>query len=638
MSSAPIPAGVSTSTDFTVNADGQSVGLFDAGQNGWGKRVSFGLFSMSGGPVTVSITVGFAFTAAKLAPASLGSGQTLAFTLAQPGDVSLILDDDYQGRTLHLFAQAPDTNVPSPSDPNVLFYGPGLHVSTGAPIFVGTGKTLYLAPGAVLQARVRVENATGATVRGRGVLLSNFNPTGGGYDNVAIAVSRSKNVRIEGITTNRSVVGWTGFISESSGITVSDYHVVSPTYASTDGFDINNSHDVTFDDVFIRACDDAVSIKGYAPEGGYNRLSNPAIASPNYNITVQNAQLWADANNAIVVGEETIASRYEHILFHNIDVLYNFDDRDHADQLNDRAAMTVLMFNATQMSDITFDDIRVENAKRLINLDIRNSLWFDSLLGNLGWAGGISGVTFSNIVSTSPGSNQIRMSGWDGSHKIDAVKLQNVSINGAAVVGVTDPHLTLNSLVTNVSAISPSGTQVFNGPVNIAAADDWTATRYDAAHDYTPQQGNQGWRYRVWRAGVGTTPMTWNTTEGRWRGTGSWDAVWTAGAETLMHPDGDQILLEWVAPRAGTITITGQLRKWDTGGGDGVTASIWKNDTTNFWPGGGAWQTIAAGDGTGVAVNSTLAVAAGDVLSFRVDGRATPNNDSTAWTPRITYQ
>lgn len=642
VSSQPVPAGVAASADFTVSAGGQAVGVYDAGVSAWGSHVGFGRFDLTGGPVSVSVTVGFAFSTASLVPSSLGltpvrSGQTLTFSLAGPADVSLVLDGDYQGRTLHLFAQAPETNVPSPTDPNVIYFGPGLHESTGAPVFVGSGKTLYLAPGAVLKARVRIQNANGATVRGHGVLLSNYTPPADAYDNVAIAVWKSQNVSISGITTNRAIVGWTGFISESSSVNVTDYHVVSPTYASTDGFDINNSHDVTFDDVFIRSCDDAVSIKGYAPEGGYNRLSNPALATPNYNITYQNSQLWADANNAIVVGEETIASRFEHIVFRNIDVLYNFDDRDHPDQLTDRAALTVMMFNATQMTDITFDQIRVENAKRLINVDIRNSLWFDSLLGNLGWPGKISGVTFSNITSTSPGSNQIRMSGWDGSHLIDGVTLKNIVINGAPVTGPADAHLLVNSLAKNISIVSTAGTQLVSGPIHIAPADDWTASRYDAAHDYTPQQGNQGWNYRVWKAGVGTTAMTWNTSEGRWRGTGSWDAVWTAGTQALMHPDGDQILLEWTAPRSGTVGITGQVRKWDTGGGDGVNVSIWKN-AAGLWPAGGGWQTIAGGDGTGIAINTTTAVAAGDVLSFRVDGRATTNNDTTAWTPRIVYQ
>ncbi|MFK4788195.1 glycosyl hydrolase family 28 protein [Microbacterium sp. ZW T5_56] len=642
--SAPaIPSGVATSSDFTVTAAGQAVGLFDAGQNGWGKHVSFGRFDMTGGPVTVSVTVGFAFTTAKLVPASLGlvparSGQTLTFTLDQPRDVTLVLDDDYQGRTLHLFAQAPEVNPPSPTDPNVIYYGPGLHVQTGAPVFVPSGKTLYLAPGAVLRARIRIENATGATVRGHGVLLSDYSATTGGYDDVAIAVSRSQNVAISGITTNRSVVGWTGFISESSDVRVSDYHVVSPTYASTDGFDINNSNHVTFQDVFIRACDDAVSIKGYAPQGGYDRLANPATATPNHDISYVDSQLWSDANNAIVVGEETIAARYEHITFRNIDVLQSFDDRDHPDQLTDRAALTVLMFNATSMSDIVFDDIRVEHAKRLINVDIRNSLWFDSLLGNLGWPGSISGVTFSNITSTSPGSNEIRMIGWDAARRIDGVQLKNVKINGTPVASASDPHLRINSLVTNLSFVTATGTVTVNGPIGIAPAEDWTAARYDAAHDYTPQQGNQGWNYRVWKAGVGTQQMTWSTSEGRWRGMGSWDALWTSGSQTLMHPDGDQILMEWTAPRAGTVSITGQVRKWDTSGGDGITASIWKNGTTTLWPVGGGWQTIAASDGVGVATNTAVTVAAGDVISFRVDGRATTNNDTTAWTPRITYQ
>ncbi|GAT74983.1 putative extracellular serine protease [Microbacterium sp. HM58-2] len=597
---------------------------------------------MSGGPVTVTVSVGFSFSTAKIVPASLGltatkSGSTVTFTLANPSNASLVFDGNYQGRTLHLFAQAPETNVPSPLDPNVIYFGPGLHTYTGNAIEPANGQTIYLAPGAVLRGRIRVDNKSNVTVRGRGVLLSDFTPTGPA-DNVAIAVAHSQNVTITGITTNRAIAGWTGFITESSYVTVSDYHVVSPFYASTDGFDINNNQHIVFDRVFIRSCDDAVSIKGYQPAGGWNRLFNPANATPNSDIVYKNSQLWADANNAIVVGEETIAASYSGIRFQNIDILYNYDDRDHPDQLTDRAALTVLMLNATDISDVVFDNIRVENAKRLINVDIRNSYWFGSLLGNLGWAGSIHGITFSNITSTSPGSNEIRMFGWDGDRKIDNVTLQNVSINGAYVTSAADSHLKLNSLATNVHIVSPSGSVTTNGPIGVTQAEDWTANRYNAEHDYTPQQPNRGWNYRSWKAGVGTSTMTWNVTEGRWRGTASWDSIWVNGGYTLMHPDGNQILLEWTAPRAGTIDITGTVRKWDVGGGDGVTASIWKNSTSNFWPGGGAWKVIAATDSVGYSTNATVTVAAGDVISFRVDGRATTNNDSTMWTPTITYR
>ncbi len=313
VTSAAVPSGVASSADFTVTAAGVPVGLFDAGENAWGSPISFGSFQMSGGTATIDVTVAFSFASAAVVPASAGiastrSGDTLTFALDGPQDVSIVFDGDYQGRTLHLFAQAPDPDAPSDGDRGVRYFGPGLHEITGDPVFVGSDETLYLAAGAVLRGRVRIQNADGAAIRGRGVLLNDTSPSGG-YDDVAIAISHSSNVIVDGITTNRSLVGWTGFISESSNVTVTDYHVVSPTYASTDGFDINNCSNVLFDDVFIRSCDDAVSIKGYAPEGGYKPLSEPASATAIHDIVYRNSQLWADANNGIVVGEETIAAR-----------------------------------------------------------------------------------------------------------------------------------------------------------------------------------------------------------------------------------------------------------------------------------------------------------------------------------------
>ncbi|SEM68132.1 Glycosyl hydrolases family 28 [Nonomuraea pusilla] len=641
----PVPAGARASGDFTVTANGVGAGVYDAGVNSWGNHVSFSTFDFSRGPVTVAITVGFGFSGFSLLPASppvraTATGRTITFTLAGPANLSLVLDGDYQGRVLHLFAQAPESDVPSPTDPGVVFFPPGYHARTGSPIIIGSGQTLYLAPGAVLNARVRVQNATGARIMGHGVLMTDYRhtPSGRDDDDVTLAVSKSSDVTIDGVIANRSVASWTGFISRSSDVRVTNYHVVSPAYASTDAFDIVSSHDVTFDGVFVRCADDTVSIKGFTPNG-YDPLANPADSPAIHNITYRNAQLWSDANNAMVVGEETLAASYSAITFDDIDVLYSFDDAGHPDALTDRAAMTVLMLNGTDMRDITFSDIRVNQAKRLIDLTVRNSVWFGSQLGNQTWPGTIHGVTFRNVTSGSSGSNEIRMEGFSRRNGISNVTLDNVAIGGRPVCDFSDPHLNINAYVSSVTIENPCASVTLPaGPVRVTPDAAWNDDLFDASHGYLigSQDGSGPWSYQTWIAGVGFTPMKWSTADNRWHGTATYDVVWLGDNALELSPDGDQVLVNWTAPRSGTVLVTGGVAKLDTRGGDGVNVSIWRNQT-NMWPGDGAWQAVAHDDTTGYSPSVRLTVSAGDVISFRLDQGGDPAYDSTTWAPRITY-
>lgn len=48
-----------------------------------------------------------------------------------------------------MFVNGPEQNIPDPNDPNVIFYGPGIHEITH--VEVGDNKTVYVAGGAVVR-------------------------------------------------------------------------------------------------------------------------------------------------------------------------------------------------------------------------------------------------------------------------------------------------------------------------------------------------------------------------------------------------------------------------------------------------------------------------------------------------------
>ncbi|MDI4649991.1 glycosyl hydrolase family 28 protein [Cohnella hashimotonis] len=612
------PTGAPRSSDFTVTAGSSAIDLY-GDNNGWGNKVSYGYFDMTGS-VTVSVTVNFSFSSYKLAPASLGlastrSGNTIQFTLNGPTNVSLILDGNYQGRTLHLFASAPETSVPSPSDPNVIYIGPGYYDYSSTPtttITVGSGKTLYIAGGAFLNGHIEVRGASNVAIRGRGIVSMNYTST---YLNQPISILSSTNVQMSGIIVDRRVGAWSSLMDNSSQVSVTDYKVVSPTYASTDGLNLVNSHDVTIDRSFFRTADDCIAIKGVVTPG-YNASDNPASGAPNYNITIQNSQFWSDANDVWALGAETQAAYYENIKYLNNDVLYSYDDRDNHGVIQDRAVMDITALNGTQFRNILYQDIRVEQSVRLVNLSFADSFWFGSLPGNQSFPGLISGVTFRNITAVGTGSKEIRLWGWDLGKPVSDILFEDVSIDGQYLTDLGDKPFNVNNYVKNVVVRRSAS------PVDA----------YVGGLDFSSVQGANQWYYKEWN-GSSYANMTWNATDRKWKGTGSYIGMW---GPNFVHPESNDAVKAWLAPSTGTVMIKGTAAKWDTGGGDGVRIKIMKNGTP-LWPSSG-WQTIAATDRLGVQFGVIANVAAGDYVYIVVNKNGTDSYDTTVLDAMISYK
>lgn len=630
----PFPEGLPSaymSPDYTVTVEDHDVPIYSAGTNSWGQRVSYGYFEMTGS-VDVAITVASEFGEYKLVPQSLGiegerSGNTITFNLDRPTNISLVLDGNYHGKILHLFAQPPETGVPDPNDSSVLYFGPGYHDLGGPgskPIVLQSGQTLYIAGGAVVRGRVRANNASNVTIKGRGILL-NDHVADDEHGNITLALNYVSHSKIEDIIVNNNTSHWTAAVHGSSFVDVLNYKAVSPRFPSSDGFVISSSHDITVDGAFIHSADDAVAIKGLSDK------SNPALAPPIYNITFRNAQLWADANNAMGIGAETVAAYIKDITFENIDVLYNFDDPNHPDVLPDRSAINIFALNGTHFSDINFRDIRVEKAKRLINVHMDDSFYFGSLLGDWSWPGEMTGIRYENITSYSDGSNEIKLWGWDDEHVISDVTFDTIEINGALVEDFDDPHFRINGFVKDLHLMVPGAEpRVYTG-------EEYRQMVFDAAADMKTVQGWNGWYYRVWDSVNGKQDMVWNSDGSKhWRGPNMWDAIWNEPGAVFLHPDNNIVMLEWVAPRDGEVRITGRVRKSALGGGDGIMASIWKNDE-HVWPAAAEWQVVEYNDPFGTRHDFSLNVSSGDIISFRIHQRGDTAFDTTAWDPVITY-
>ena len=136
----------------------------------------------------------------------------ILFTLEKPQYLSIEFDGD-RLHNLHLFANPLETEKYDKETKGIMYFGPGVHRPKDLPnnqIRIPGNTTVYLAPGAVVKAKLLVDKAENVRIIGRGIL---DHPIRG------IEVTDSKNVLIDGIT----VVNpdhYTVFGGGSTGITI----------------------------------------------------------------------------------------------------------------------------------------------------------------------------------------------------------------------------------------------------------------------------------------------------------------------------------------------------------------------------------------------------------------------------------
>lgn len=158
------------------------------------------------------------------------------FSLDQPAKLSLEVNGD-RLRNLHIFTNPLETNIPDTDDPDVIYFGPGMHRPHDQPgnsFNIPSGKTVYLAPGAVVQGKFVCNKAENIRFTGRGMLL---NPQRG------FEITFSKNIEIDGITVINPD-HYTVYGGQSSGLKINNLKSFS-TKGWSDGIDLMSCSDVT---------------------------------------------------------------------------------------------------------------------------------------------------------------------------------------------------------------------------------------------------------------------------------------------------------------------------------------------------------------------------------------------------------
>ena len=271
-------------------------------------------------------------------------GNTLQFSLEKPANLSVEVNGDIF-HNLHLFANPLDTFEIDKKNPDLIYFGPGIHHVEGGEFRIPSGKTVYVAGGAVMMGRMLIENVHDVKLLGRGIIDPSVK--------MGIRIANSRNVYVEGLVATQCATGG------SDSVTIRNVKVIS-YFGWGDGMNVFSSRNVLFDRVFCRTSDDCTTVYG-------TRLG---FEGPSSNITMQNSTLWADVAHPIFI----VALRHvdkpeilENLNYVNIDIL------DHKEkQLNYQGCLAINAGDENLIRNVRFEDIRIENFRQgqLVNLRI----------------------------------------------------------------------------------------------------------------------------------------------------------------------------------------------------------------------------------------------------------------------------
>lgn len=259
-------------------------------------------------------------------------------------------------------------------DARFIYFGPGVHKPKDLPseeIKIPSNCMVYLAPGAVVKARLIVDHAENVCIIGRGIL---DHPLRG------IEITFSKNVLVDGLTV-LNPRHYTVYGGQSEGITIRHLKSFSCTSWS-DGIDLMCCRDVRIEDVFLRNSDDCIALYNHRwwYWGGTE------------NISVCRATLWADVAHPVNIGShgddrsekgETLRG----VRITDCDVLY----------ARTNAVLNLSCGDKNWIHDVLFRDIRVErvDSTALIGLAVVYGAKYNRAPGN-----GIDHIAFENIRFT----------------------------------------------------------------------------------------------------------------------------------------------------------------------------------------------------------------------------------------------
>lgn len=334
----------------------------------------------------------------------------LRFTVRNASEVSfqinspqqIILEPDGKNSPLLLFANPPEDFIFKKTDPDIIYFGPGVH--SPELVEVRDNQTLYLAEGAVLKAGVSV-TGNNTAIRGRGRIDgSDWAWTEGPFPFVSVT---GNYVEIRDIIVSGSS-HWTIGLQHCNHVTLDNIKICNGRVWNDDGIDIINSQDIVIKNCFIRSDDDCIALKGMEFKDGNNNIER---------ILIEDCILWCDRARITLLGHECRAEFMRDITYRDIDIVH--------------FSMVPFLLEpgeGMRLENVLFENIRIngEGQDELIRLKPVVNVYMHKKV-----PGHIDNITFKNLTLHGfSGIYRIELTGADTQYAVSDVRFIDVEILG----------------------------------------------------------------------------------------------------------------------------------------------------------------------------------------------------------------
>lgn len=421
--------------------------------------------------IKIEIKDGYQVTKASIHPLAYDIDVTITdniieFYLEYPANYTIQLNDPIPQTTpngsviqeaIHLFAnpieENPITKEEADQDDSIIYIGPGVWKTDTIPL--ESGKTVYIAGGALVYGQFNMYQLSNVTIRGRGIISGSIYPrVEASQRAIPVEMQRSENITIEGIIF-LDPAGWVIHAQESKNILIDNIKIITGR-PNGDGISIQSCEDVIVKNSFVRSWDDSLVVKNV----------NNASTS---NILFTNNILWTDLAQSMEVGYETYGASMENIVFEDITILHNYH----------KAAMSIHNSDQANIDGVYFKNITIENNYQVGDIwtETYDDFYIDMTIAyNASWSksqyerGTISNVYFENIkvlndkkIGDTESKLVIRMNGFDAQKNIKNIFFKDVEFKGTPITSVS--QINANSFVSNIQILSsntPTGAHVYH--------------------------------------------------------------------------------------------------------------------------------------------------------------------------------
>lgn len=341
------------------------------------------------------------------------------FVLARPQYLSIEFGGD-RLHNLHLLANAPLTERHSADEPRticwqapnsqdvfmqgarLIYFGPGVHKPKDLPseeIKIPSNCTVYLAPGAVVKARLIVDRAENVRIVGRGII---DHPLRG------IEITYSKHVLVDGVTI-LNPAHYTVYGGQSEDIVIRNIKSFSARSWS-DGIDLMCCRRVRVENCFLRTSDDCIAL--------YNHRW--WFWGGTEDVDVARCVFWPDVAHPVNIathGDDRAPQGevLQHVRIHDCDILYG----------REQGLLAIQCGDQNYVRDVRFDSIRIEGIQRgrLFDLRVIYSEKYNRAPGN-----SIDDVHFSHIRvdADTPPLMPSRVEDYDQEHRVGHYTVSDV--------------------------------------------------------------------------------------------------------------------------------------------------------------------------------------------------------------------